>query len=660
MTQLISTKTTTTTTVTGPNGTTKTTVIKTVTSTAASASGGSSDQSVSEFIDSFNLEYESKHKAFENNFWATKMNLAGNSSEDLARTKNELDQFLGSVENLEKVNGFLARPDLTADERKTLLIFQRTFKCYIITNPEGVTLREELNALEAKLAEDRRAMKLGYVNPENGEFVAASTVQLMTLIRSSENEALRKSCYEGLRSIGPFIAPQFIEIVNKRNKLARLLGFVDFYDYKVQAAEGFGKATLFPILETLVQRARPILDDTLEKLANEKGADALKPWNTSFALAGSLAKEKDPYFPFETAVNAWARSFAALGIKYEGATMQLDLCDRKGKYSNGFCHWPQPAWTSSKRGWVPSQANFTSLATPGQVGSGLNALVTLMHEGGHAAHFANVRQPSPLFSQERAPTSIPYAENQSMFLDSLVGDAAWLARYAYSKDGQVIPWELIEKEIQTMHTYKIFRLTALCSTVMYERKLYEVPEAELTPEALFALADATEIEVQGIMSGRPLLAVPHPLTDESAAYMHGYVMAEMAVFQTRKHFLKKYGTIVDNPQIGEDLKSVYWVPGNSRMFLDLVKEMTGEELSGDAWLEALRVPTEVKIASEKAAYFEALEKGPKFQPTENVDLDMRVILVHGDEVISDSSKLEGGLTQACDIFKTWIGQNFSS
>ncbi|KAI9334141.1 hypothetical protein BDR26DRAFT_1009834 [Obelidium mucronatum] len=314
----------------------------------------------------------------------------------------------------------------------------------------------------------------------------------MTLIRSSENEALRKSCYEGLCSIGPFIAPQFIEVVNKRNMLAQLLGFVDFYDYKVQAAEGFGKATLFPILETLVQRARPILDDALEKLANEKGADELKPWNTSFALAGSLAKEKDPYFPFETAVNAWARSFAALGIKYEGATMQLDL------------------------------SSFTSLATPGQVGSGLNALVTLMHEGGHAAHFANVRQPSPLFSQERVPTSIPCAENQSMFLDNLVGVAAWLARYAYSKDGQVIPWELIEKEIQNNAHVQYFPSYG----------------SLLNSHLCFALADATEIEVQGIMSGRPLLAVPHPLTDESAAYMHGYVMAEMAVFQTRKHFLK--------------------------------------------------------------------------------------------------------------------------
>ena len=52
----------------------------------------------------------------------------------------------------------------------------------------------------------------------------------------------------------------------------------------------------------------------------------------------------DPYFPFEEAVDVWARTFAGLGIRYKGACMRLDLCDRPGKYSNGFCHWPQPAW----------------------------------------------------------------------------------------------------------------------------------------------------------------------------------------------------------------------------------------------------------------------------------------------------------------------------
>ena len=57
--------------------------------------------------------------------------------------------------------------------------------------------------------------------------------------------------------------------------------------------------------------------------------------------AGDVERELDLYFPFEGAVDAWARCFAALGIQYRGATMRLDLCDRPGKYSNGFCHWPQ-------------------------------------------------------------------------------------------------------------------------------------------------------------------------------------------------------------------------------------------------------------------------------------------------------------------------------
>ncbi len=59
---------------------------------------------------------------------------------------------------------------------------------------------------------------------------------------------------------------------------------------------------------------------------------------------GDIEREMDPYFPFEEAVDVWARTFAGLSIQYKGARMRLDLCDRPGKYSNGFCHWPQPAW----------------------------------------------------------------------------------------------------------------------------------------------------------------------------------------------------------------------------------------------------------------------------------------------------------------------------
>jgi len=47
---------------------------------------------------------------------------------------------------------------------------------------------------------------------------------------------------------------------------------------------------------------------------------------------------------------------------------------------------PQPAWRRADGTWVPSAANFTSLASPDTVGSGKTALMTLLHEGECAVH----------------------------------------------------------------------------------------------------------------------------------------------------------------------------------------------------------------------------------------------------------------------------------
>ena len=148
-----------------------------------------------------------------------------------------------------------------------------------------------------------------------------------------------------------------------------------------------------------------------------------------------------------------------------------------------------------------------------------------MHEAGHAAHFANIKQPSPLFSQERAPTSVAYAENQSMFLDSLVGDAAWRAKYAKDVNGNSIPFEIIEEGIRSTHPFKVFQLRAMLSVSYFEKALYELPESELTLENVQALADEIEIKIQGGLSARPLLSVPHLVSDEASCYYQGYTVS---------------------------------------------------------------------------------------------------------------------------------------
>lgn len=627
---------------------------------------------IDDFIYQINRSYEEKHKTYEDNFWSTKMNLAGNSPAALARTKTELDEFLGSQELLQSVRAALEDARVTEEQKKTLNCFEKTLKCYIIEDKEALAMKERVTQLETQLESARNHMELGYTDPSDGKFVKASSVQLRNLLRTSPDEAVRLACLEGLRSIGDFVVEQFCEIIKLRNRLARKLGYECFYDMKVTQAEGFNKKVLFGILDELEAETRPIMLEALATLQREKGAAAVQPHNTSFLMAGDILKQKDPYFPFENAVDTWARSFSALGITYRGATMRLDLCDRQGKYSNGFCHWPVPAWQTQKGEWVPSQTNFTSLATPSAIGSGNTALVTLMHEGGHAAHFANVTQNSPLFSQERAPTSVAYAENQSMFLDSLVSDAAWMGKYAYSREGQPLPWDLIEQGIRATHVYEVinelamtpdqcincvplsqvFSLRAMLAVPYYEKALYELSEEDMTPARVLALSYEVEEQIQGMRSARPLVSVPHILSDESAAYYHGYVLAEMSVHQTRKHFMEKYGYIVDNVNVGHDLAEMYWKPGNSAQFLDLVKALTGLPLSSAAWVEKLREDTDAVVTSEREAYAEAIEQGPTYPPGTSVDLDMRVLLVHGDEVISDSNT--AGLAAACTIYKGWV------
>jgi hypothetical protein len=364
------------------------------------------------FCNDFNYEYEKKHYAFERQFWGGKMALSGDfSTAHLSQTQSALEDYLSDPRTLQKAQDFKAglptstvtvaadgAPDTLPleDLVNTLDVIIRTCKCNDkSSSPEAKGIREEAINLENELTGKRNVMKLGYVDPESSasgddNLKEMSSVGLRNLMRVSPDEKLRKAAYEGLCSIGPFVTTNgFVELVKLRNKFAKSLGYVDFYDYKVTNAEGFGKDKLFnDILDGLEVATRPLMQQARTELERRHGKSALEPWNTSYQMAGELTKKMDPYFPFSKAVERYLKTYAALHISYQGSVLNLDLLDRKNKYSNGFCHWPKTAWRKPDGSWQPAEANFTSLADPSAIGSGLTALQTLMHEGGHAAHFA--------------------------------------------------------------------------------------------------------------------------------------------------------------------------------------------------------------------------------------------------------------------------------
>ena len=101
------------------------------------------------FIDQANAEYETVHKAFEDQFWGTKMGLKQGefNTEKLTSTKNDMEAWLRSRERLDETRTYLAEEKaISAEQRKALQCFERTFSTYLLDTDEA-TLTNKRAAL---------------------------------------------------------------------------------------------------------------------------------------------------------------------------------------------------------------------------------------------------------------------------------------------------------------------------------------------------------------------------------------------------------------------------------------------------------------------------------------------------------------------------------
>jgi hypothetical protein len=268
-----------------------------------SSSGVQAIAAAKAFVDDFNAEYEKKHLTFEHQFWGTKMALSNAEfcAENLSKTKKEKEDLLSdyaTVDKAQKLRDSLPQEMFTpgGDQDglvKCLDIIIRTCKCYAYS-PEIKEIRESTSEMESRLEMSRNRMDLGYINPIDGTFQSMSSVGLRNMMSTNADEAMRKAAYDGLRTVGPFVCQNgFVEIIKLRNKLAKACGFEDYYDYKVTNSEGMSKQTLFKILDGLEMGTRSIMEKSIKELEARHGPDALKPWNTTYMLAGSVMEKME-------------------------------------------------------------------------------------------------------------------------------------------------------------------------------------------------------------------------------------------------------------------------------------------------------------------------------------------------------------------------------
>jgi oligoendopeptidase F len=615
-------------------------------------------QEAGAFFNRLNRNYMAVHSAKENLFWSTYMGTSDDQA-GFAAAEKRYKQFISDSARLRAVGRHLATAEATPDgPGKAALIhglkgWRQFFECNVIADPTAQQLGEDLIEMESDLFARRKTLTLTHID-ESGRRVPASLGSASANLLANPDAEARRTSHQALLELEEWVLTHgFLDLVRQRNRFARAMGADNFFDYKVVKEEGLTSAALFAILDDFEARTRAAQNEGYTLLRKRWGDDALAAHNLRFAIGGDVSRQLDPYLPFAQSLRRWTHSFGRLGIEFKGATLTLDLLDRHGKYENGFMHAPRPCYFEGET-WHPAIINLTSLARPDQVGSGAMGLHTLFHEGGHAAHFANITQNAPCFSQEYPPTSMAYAETQSMFCDSLTGDADWLKAYARDNTGEVPPDSLIRAQLEATQPFRAYGERSILVVPYFERALYRLSDDALTADTVRDLARRTEQKILALETGpRPLLAIPHLLNQESACAYHGYLLAHMAVYQTRDYLAEKLGYLCDNPAVGRLLSQHYWAPGNSVNHSDTIRALTGQAFSATA-LAAVCNQSVAEAWQEAQAKIDTQAKRPS-QHTEPPALNAKIRVVHGSATIADNEVSDEKL---CADFEAWIKDHY--
>ena len=209
---------------------------------------------------------------------------------------------------------------------------------------------------------------------------------------------------------------------------------------------------------------------------------------------------------------------------------------------------------------------------------------------------------------------------------------------------------MIHAKIESTQPFAAWYQRSALVVPYFERALYQLAEDELKPERVLALARDCEQRIQGVaVAPRPMLSIPHLLNQESAAAYHGYLLAQMAVDQTREYFDREYGYLTDNPAIGPKLAEHYWARGNRINHNATLVSLTGESFNATYLADSCNQT--VDQAWQKARKKMEAAATRSYPSAINADLNATIRIVHGAELIAHNDESDEAM---CEQFERWV------
>lgn len=261
------------------------------------------------------------------------------------------------------------------------------------------------------------------------------------------------------------------------------------------------------------------------------------------------AREDDAAFPAAGLLDAYAQTLAGLGLETTaGGRIALDVEARPRKSPRAFC--------------VPVRAPQDVRLVVAPVG-GRDDYVALLHEGGHAQHYAHVAPALPFEFRQLGDNAV--TEAFAFLFDHLAEDPRWLRRRLGIAD---------DDGVLAAHARaaRLIYLRRYCGKLAYELVAHgEAPPADALLGDVYARSLSSAV-------GVAWPAANHLADVDPGFYVAAYLRAWALETQLRRWLEQRFGAEwFDVPAAGAELRAL-WADGQRLSAEELLHGLTGEQL----------------------------------------------------------------------------------
>ena len=548
---------------------------------------------VESYLESYDSTFKRLNYASQLAQWASNTHIVAGDSTNAVRARETglaLSRFVGSVENIERIKGYLNhRADLDPIQIRRLETMQFNAADAPQTMPDVVRAR--------LVAENAQVERLyGFQFSLHGEPVTPNDID--DILQTSTDLSQRREVWEASKEVGRALKPGMAELRDLRNRGVKSMGYPDFFAYQV-SDYGMSADEMLHLTDTMLVQLRPLYRE-------------LHTW-ARYELAKRYHQPVPEMLPAVWLPNRWGQSWEDLvhveGLNADSAirTHDAEWVVRQGEkfyVSLGFDTLPTSFWKNSSLYALPADApykkNTHASAWHLDLDKDIRSLMsvepnsewygTVHHELGHIYYYRAYTRPEiPLLL--RAGANRAYHEGIGTMMQIAAGQRRFLVdRGLAPPDAKV---DLIAEQLKEALNLVVVMPFGAGVMTHWEHDLYA---NDLPADQFNARWWEYVRKYQGIVPPSPRdeswcdACTKTHITDDPAQY-YDYALSTALLVQLHLHIARDilhqdpHDTDYYGSKATGDFLRTLMKSGASRPWRDVLRETTGRPLDAQAMVE---------------------------------------------------------------------------